>query len=571
MSAYVISAVAPSGYAEHWHGINWAKCYQEVKKLQVRIVKATKEGNHRKVKALQWLLTHSFSGKAIAVRRVTENQGKKTPGVDKAIWSTPIAKYEAIKTLKRRGYKPKPLRRIYIPKSNGNKKRPLDIPSMIDRAQQALYLLALQPISETKSDLHSYGFRPERSTADAIQQCFITLAKKRSPQWILEADIQACFEKISHDWLIEHIPIDKEILRRWLKAGYLEKQRFCPTEEGAAQGSIISPVLANMTLDGLQERLAMTCGKVSYKGGRTDPKVNLVRYCDDFIVTGASKELLENEALPVIKEFLSERGLSLSPEKTRITNIAQGFDFLGQNVRKYNGKFLIKPSKKNIQAVLTKIRSIIKDNKAVRQVNLISLLNPVIKGWANYHQYVAAKQTFSKVDNAIWHALWQWCRRRHTQKGGRWIKHRYFHFIGTRSWVFAAPTDEKRSDGATIMKTLHLAAGVAIQRHIKIKAEANPFDPAWEYYFEDRHGRKMRANLAGYKKLIRLWLDQNRRCCVCRQLLTKTTGWHVHHIIRRVDGGNDASRNLVMVHPNCHMQIHNLGLQVTKPAPEKGL
>ncbi len=212
MSAYVISAVAPSGYAEHWHGINWAKCYQEVKKLQVRIVKATKEGNHRKVKALQWLLTHSFSGKAIAVRRVTENQGKKTPGVDKTIWSTPIAKYETIKTLKRRGYKPKPLRRIYIPKSNGNKKRPLDIPSMIDRAQQALYLLALQPISETKSDLHSYGSRPERSTADAIQQCFITLAKKRSPQWILEADIQACFEKISHDWLIEHIPIDKEIL-----------------------------------------------------------------------------------------------------------------------------------------------------------------------------------------------------------------------------------------------------------------------------------------------------------------------------------------------------------------------
>ncbi|KAF9370373.1 hypothetical protein CPC16_003745, partial [Podila verticillata] len=267
---------------------------------------------------------------------------------------------------------------------------------MIDRAQQALYLLALQPISETKADPHSYGFRPERSTADAIQQCFNVLARKCSPQWILEADIQACFEKISHNWLIEHIPTDKEILRRWLKAGYLEKQRFYPTEEGAGQGSIISPALANMTLDGLQERLATTCGKVSYKGGRTDPKVNLVRYCDDFIVTGTSKEFLENEVLPVIKEFLSERGLSLSPEKTKITNIAQGFDFLGQNVCKYNGKLLIKPSKKNIQAVLTKIRSIIKDNKAAKQINLIRLLNPVIKGWANYHRHVVAKETFVK-------------------------------------------------------------------------------------------------------------------------------------------------------------------------------
>src|SRR5690349_22568440 len=211
-----LSVGAASHEAENWHTIDWAKAHRNVLRLQARIVKATQEKRWGKVKALQRLLTHSFSGKALAVRRVTENQGKNTPGVDKVIWNTPHKKINAIYSLRQRDYHPQPLRRIYIPKKNG-KKRPLGIPVMRCRAMQALYLLALDPVAETQADPNSYGFRPERSTADAIGQCFNALAKPASPQWILEGDIKSCFDVISHDWLLAHVPLDRSMLRKWLK------------------------------------------------------------------------------------------------------------------------------------------------------------------------------------------------------------------------------------------------------------------------------------------------------------------------------------------------------------------
>jgi RNA-directed DNA polymerase len=231
-------ACAPSGAT--WHGINWADVHRQVRRLQARIVKATQEGRHNKVKALQWLLTHSFSGRALAVKRVTENQGKNTPGVDKSTWKTPAAKIKAIASMKRRGYSPFPLRRVLIPKKNG-KTRPLGIPTMKDRAMQALYLLALEPSAETLADPNSYGFRPERSTADAGEQCFIVLAKKNAAEWVLEADIKGCFDNISHDWMINHVPTDKSILQKWLKAGYVFHNERFPTEAGTPQGGIITP------------------------------------------------------------------------------------------------------------------------------------------------------------------------------------------------------------------------------------------------------------------------------------------------------------------------------------------
>src|SRR5258707_1467458 len=237
-----------------WHDIDWASVSHNVRRLQARIVKATKEGRWGKVKALQRLLTHSFSGKALAVRRVTENQGKNTPGVDKVTWNTPQKKLNAIYSLRQRDYRPQPLRRIYIPKKNG-KKRPLGIPCMRCRAMQALYLLALDPVAETTADPNSYGFRPGRSTADAIEQCFIALGKQFSPQWILEGDIKGCFDAISHEWLLTHIPMEKAMLRKWLKAGYMEQRILYPTEPGTPQGGIISPVLANITLDGLEHAI----------------------------------------------------------------------------------------------------------------------------------------------------------------------------------------------------------------------------------------------------------------------------------------------------------------------------
>lgn len=571
MTVQAACAGASSGGTTHWHGIDWAKCYSEVKRLQARIVKATKEGRWNKVKALQWLLTHSFSGKAVAVRRVTENQGKKTPGVDKVTWSTPETKYHAIEVLVRRGYAPLPLRRITIPKKNG-KRRPLGIPCMIDRAMQALYLLALAPISETTADPHSYGFRPERATRDAIEQCFNILANRYAPAWILEGDIEGCFDNISHNWLVTHVPLDKVMLQKWLKAGYVENRQLFPTETGTPQGGIISPALSNWALDGLQKRLEQVCGKArNVDGKRIGIKLNFIRYADDFVITGYSQELLEKEVLPAVEDFMRERGLRLSPEKTKITHIAKGFDFLGQNIRKYNGKLLIKPSNKNAQTFMAKIRTTIKGSATANQINLIRLLNPMIKGWADYHRHVVSKKVFHQIDAKIWQGLWQWCCRRHPDKSKKWIKDRYFHRMDARSWVFAAPIGKQKPDGKPYMLKLLYASDTPIRRHTKIKSDANPFDPSWETYFEDRSGLKMFNSLAGRKKLIRLWLDQQGRCIVCRQRITKETGWHVHHIIRRVDGGNNTMQNLVMVHPTCHNQIHNLGLKVTKPAPARGL
>jgi len=287
---------------------------------------------------LQRLLTCSFSGKALAVKRVTENQGKRTPGVDGVRWATPAARLKAIGSLHRRGYRPLPLRRVYIPKANG-KQRPLGIPTMKDRAMQALYLLALEPVAETNGDPNSYGFRRERSTADALQQCFNALGRGKSASWILEGDIKGCFDHISHDWMLRQVPTDKPVLQKWLKAGYVENRSRFPTEAGTPQGGIISPTLANLTLDGLEPLLAQHFPDAKWKAGkRWTPKVNLVRYADDFIITGDSQELLEQEVRPLVEQFLKDRGLTLSPDKTRITHISEGFDFLGQNLRKYDGK-----------------------------------------------------------------------------------------------------------------------------------------------------------------------------------------------------------------------------------------
>lgn len=303
-----------------WHSADWRAVNQNVCRLQARIVKATQAKRWNKVKTLQHLLTHSLSGKLFAVRQVTENSGKKTSGVDKVTWETPEKKILALHSLKSRGYKPLPLKRVYIPKSNG-KLRPLGIPTMRDRAMQALYLLALDPVAETIADPNSYGFRKERSTADAMGQCYNALRQKTSAQWILEADIKGCFDNISHQWMLEHIPMDKRILRKWLKAGYIDKSTLYKTENGTPQGGIISPVLANLVLDGLETKL-----RKRFANKRLSQNVNIIRYADDFVITGKTKELLENEVKPMVEMHLKERALELSPEKTKVTHIESGFD-----------------------------------------------------------------------------------------------------------------------------------------------------------------------------------------------------------------------------------------------------
>jgi len=545
-------ACASSDGEMQWHQIDWSQAHRNVRRLQARIVKATKEGRWGKVKALQWLLTHSLSGKAIAVKQVTENQGKKTPGVDGKTWSAPEAKTAAVKSLKRRGYQPKPLRRVFVPKSNG-KLRPLGIPTMRDRAMQALYLLALDPVSESLADCNSYGFRKGRSTHDAIEQCFTTLNKGKSPKWVLEGDIQGCFDNISHEWMETNIPTDKVILRKWLKAGVIEKGKLFSTEQGTPQGGISSPTLANMVLDGLEERLRNVFRPRQIKGKLVNPMINLVRYADDFIITGSTPEVLER-AKEVVREFLQERGLSLSEEKTKIVHIETGFDFLGQNVRMYGGKLLIKPSKNAVKKALTKIRTTIKENKAVNQEILIGLLNPIIRGWVNYHRYAVASRAFERFDYEVWQALWQWAIRRHRKKGARWVRKRYFHTVGNRTWTFS--NSAKTSNHGELVKLVY-ATDTNIKRHRKIKAEANPYDPEWETYFEGRLSVRMGTVLLGNWDAWRLWQNQNGLCPECGELITPETGWHVHHVVYRVYGGKDTLSNLRLLHPNCHRKLHH--------------
>src|SRR5215470_10999292 len=464
MSAAEMPAGAAPERRPDWHSIDWKKVWRTVRRLQARIVKAVAQGRWNKVKALVYLLTHSFSGRALAILRVVDNSGAKTPGVDGVTWNTPESKSAAFNALRRHGYRPQPLRRVYIPKSNGQR-RGLGIPTMADRAMQALHLLGLDPIAESQADGHSYGFRRERRCADAMAQTHNLLSHRRGPEWILEGDIKACFDKISHEWLLTHVPMDRQALGRWLRAGFLEEQAWFAIMEGTSQGGIVSPALANWTLDGLQRLLADHFARTP-KQQRMN-KVHLVRSADDFLITGTSKELLRDQVQPLVAHFLKERGLELSHEKTQITHIEDGFDFLGQNVRRYRcGKVLITPAAGNVKTFLAKIRETINRSGSQTAGEMIRRLNQQIQGWTMYHRYASSKRSFRYVDYRIFQMVWRWCRRRHPKKGRKWIKTKYFRREGHRHWVFTGLLRDHNGKGWPIQ--LMSAAGVKIIRYVKI-------------------------------------------------------------------------------------------------------
>jgi RNA-directed DNA polymerase len=486
----------------------------------------------------------------MAILRVVSNAGAKTPGVDGVTWSADDCG-SVFTQLRRHGYRPQPLRRVYIPKSNG-RKRPLGIPTMIDRAMQALYLLGLDPIAETRADGHSYGFRLERCCADAIEQCHLLLGNPHGPEVVMEGDITSCFDRISKGWLLEHIPMDKDMLRRWLDAGYLEEGVLHETVSGTPQGGIISPVLANLALDGLQGLLAQHFPAT----GRQRCKVHLVRYADDFIITANSASLLGHKVKPLVAQFLQERGLELSHEKTRITHIKDGFDFLGQNIRRYRcGKVLVKPSRKNVQTFLGKIRETIRGSGSWTAGQLVHRLNQQIKGWAMYHRHVASKRTFSKVDQRIFRMVWHWCRRRHRHKSWTWIKKKYFRQEGHRHWVFTGtlPDSNRKEWPIRLME----AGRVGIRRFVKIRSEANPYDPEWELYLEERLYWQLEGTLAGRGRIEYLWKGQEGRCARCGQTLRPNEKpWHIHHRRWLCHGGQDTVDNVELLHKHCHHQIH---------------
>ena len=568
MSAAATLAGAAPEVATGWHAINWHKVRRNVRRLQARIVKAIQEGRWGKVQALVYLLTHSFSGRALAILRVTTNAGASTPGVDGDAWDTPELKAAAFSRLRRHGYQPQPLRRVYIPKSSDpSKRRPLGIPTLTDRAMQALYLLGLDPIEETIADTNSYGFRSQRGCADALDQCHKILRNNHSALWILEGDIKACFDRISHDWLLTHTPMDRVILRQWLQAGFMEKDVFVATTEGTPQGGICSPTLANRALDGLEGLLHERFGATRRQ--RERHKVHLVRYADDFIITGTSKGLLHDEVQPLVAHFLKERGLELSHEKTSITPIDDGFDFLGQNVRRYGTKVLLKPSRKNVKAFLAKIGDVIQHKGGYLTAGqLIERLNPKIRGWALYHRHASSARTFARVDDVIFKKLWRWARRRHRHKTAAWVRAKYFARPGDGGWRFRGLVTDKEGGKHTVF--LVRARTTRTRRHVQVKGRANPYDPAWELYFEERLATQMASTLTGRGTARYLWLEQAGKCLVCSHPLTLEEGWHVHHLLWRVHGGTDLLDNLVLLHPNCHRQVHSEGLVVEKTASREG-
>lgn len=523
-----------------WKSINWNEAETYVNRLQVRIAKATQEKKWNTVKRLQYLLTHSYYAKALAVRKITTNKGKNTSGVDKELWSTPASKMRGVLSLTDKNYKAKPLRRVFIEKKGKKAKRPLGIPCMYDRAMQALYALALDPVSEVTADTKSFGFRKGRSCQDACEYIFAALSRKVSAEWVLEGDIKGCFDHISHEWLIENIPMDKSVLKQFLKAGFVFENELFPTDDGTPQGGVISPILANMALDGMQEML-VNHFDLSAKGEisafvHNKSKVNLVRYADDFIVTAATKEIAE-EAKGLIREFLKTRGLELSEEKTTITHINDGFDMLGWTFRKFKGKLIVKPSKKSIKNFVASLsETILKRGKAWKQEVLIEKLNQQIRGWTNYHQSVCASEAFAHIDYILYELLWRWAKRRHPHKGRWWVSLNYWHRRGNRNWVFS--TEDKE-----LLRVDH----ISIVRHTKVRIDANPYFDT--QYFLDRkfeHGMK---RLSGRFKLI--WKNQNGCCYHCGMPMEISDDREIFLKVPKSTGGKDEVPNMAYVHKHC--------------------
>ena len=464
------SADAPS-LSKQWNSIDWKEAEKNVRHIQGRISKAYSEGRTSLAKRLSYLLVNSFHAKALAVKRVSvQNKGKHTPGVDGELWQSAKSRMEAVNSLNKGKYRSKPLRRIYIPKKNG-KLRPLSIPTMYDRAMQALYALALDPIQEATADPNSYGFRIGRSCQDAKGQIQLMMASSKRPEWVLEGDIKGCFDNFSHEWMMDNIPMDKHVLEEFIKAGFVFQGQMFPSERGSPQGGVISPILANITLNGMEETVR-----------KHFPRTNLIRFADDFVVIVKSKGIAD-EVKDCLMEFLKERGLELSQEKTVITHIDNGFDFLGWNFRKFdkqNKKVLhVRPSRKSIQSLKDSIKeSVLIHGKAKSQDELIRELNPKIRGWCNYHRSVMSSRTFANLDSFIFKTLFRWAMRKHNDKGKKWIANRYWHPIGRRKWVFCTNDNQLTS-----------AKDVKSKRHVKIRNKTNPYiDTA--YYLDRQKNRK---------------------------------------------------------------------------------
>ncbi len=536
-----------------WNAINWRKANRTVRNLRQRIFRAAQEGNLNKVHSLQKLMLKSYSNRLVSVRRVAQiNAGKNTPGVDKLVVKTPAARGRMVDTLAHYTlWKAKPARRVYIPKAN-NKLRPLGIPVVVDRCLQAMVKNALEPAWEARFEGSSYGFRPGRSCHDAIEKIYGLARPNKTKKWVLDADIRGAFDNISHAYLLETIgPVPgKELIKQWLKAGYVEHGAFHATEQGTPQGGVVSPLLANIALHGMEEAIGVT---YDYRGQLIGKRA-VVRYADDFVCFCESREDAER-VQRILVEWLKVRGLTLSEEKTRIVHLTEGFDFLGFNVRHYPApqtsrtgwKLLIKPSKESVQDVQKKLKDQWDKARGGNVQLVLTKLNPIIRGWANYFRTAVAKEIFSKLDSWMFYKADRYTRHMHPNKPKDWRHRKYwgrFHLERLDPWVFG-----NKQTGGYLLKF----SWFPIERHTLVKGTSSPDDPRLKDYWTKRQAAKAKDLTLSKQKLAK---RQQGRCGQCGESLFNDEELQVHHLLARSQGGKDSYSNLVLVHFLCHQQIH---------------
>ncbi|MCT7992955.1 group II intron reverse transcriptase/maturase [Laspinema olomoucense] len=579
-----------------WKIIPWQKLERKVFKLQKRIYQASQRGDVKLVRGLQKILMKSWSARALSVRRVSQdNQGKKTAGVDGQNNLTPKQRLTLTGELKL-GTKVSPTRRVWIPKPGTEEKRPLGIPTMKDRALQALVKLALEPEWEARFEPNSYGFRAGRSCHDAIEAIYKSIHCKS--KFVLDADIAKCFDCIDHQALLNKLntfPTIRRQIRAWLKAGVMDNMQYLDTSEGTPQGGVISPLLANIALHGMEERIKEFANTLPCRNGlgkRDNRKaLSLIRYADDFVILHEDITVVQR-CKEIISEWLKGIGLELKPSKTRLAHTLNpcgqeqpGFNFLGFNIRQFPvGKYhtgktsrgnrplgfktIITPSKEKLKVHYDKIAEVIEAHKTALQVAVISRINPIIRGWAKYYSTVISSEAYSNLDHLVFLKLTAWAKRRHPNKSNGWAFRKYWQTIEGVSWVFAT-----RSEGKNPMRLLKHSA-TEIKRHVKVKGESSPYDGNLVYW-----STRMGNNPEMPKRVSTLLKKQKGKCAHCGLTFRENDVMEVDHRIPKSQGGKDSYDNWDLLHRHCHDTKtarngslgNKSGCNRTEPKPTKRL